>query len=75
MIKTVPSDIGSMLTPRGLAYWIMDDGYWEGKTVKLCTDGFSLDEVELLIKTLNLNFGLIATVNKRISDNKNICWR
>jgi hypothetical protein len=38
MVKIVPSNIASMLTPSGLAYWIMDDGYWDGKTIKLCTE-------------------------------------
>jgi hypothetical protein len=53
--KIVPLNIGSLLTPLGLAYWISDDGSWEKnkKYVQLCTDSFTLAEVNLLIQTLN----------------------
>jgi len=53
----------------------MDNGYWDDKTIKLCTDSFSYDEVPLRSSSLHSNFGLIATVNKRVSDNKNVCYR
>ena len=46
-----------MLTSRGLAYWIMDDGYWDGSTVRLPTGNLSLQEVELLSHILFSNFG------------------
>jgi hypothetical protein len=41
----------------------------------LCTDNFTLEEVELLILTLNNNFGLLSGKNQRIKSNKEICWR
>ena len=55
----------------------MGDGYWDtsNKTVVICTDNFTLKEVELLINVLNENFGLFSTVQKRIKENKEICWR
>jgi hypothetical protein len=39
----------------GLAYWISDDGSFDKstKTVVLCTESFTLEEVELLISVLN----------------------
>ena len=76
-IKIVPSNIGELLTPLGLAHWIMGDGYWDNhsKTVVICTDNFTLAEVELLIIVLKTKFNLTATVQRRIKSNKEICWR
>ena len=47
-IKIVPLNIGEILTPIGLAHWIMDDGYKHGNGLILATESFSLKEVELL---------------------------
>jgi hypothetical protein len=75
--KVVPLNISELLTPRGLAHWLMGDGYWDtaGKTVLICTDNFTEIEVELLIKTLKDNFDLLATKKRRIKANKEVCWR
>nr|QWC53687.1 LAGLIDADG homing endonuclease [Rhizoctonia solani] len=53
--KFIPTNIGSLLTLLGLAYWICDDGsfYKSTKTVVLCTESFIMEEVELLISVLN----------------------
>lgn len=55
----------------------MGDGFWDttSKTVVICTDNFTLKEVELLISVLNEKFGLISTVQKRTKANKEVCWR
>ena len=55
----------------------MGDGFWDttAKTLVICTDNFTLKEVELLISVLSEKFGLISTVLKRTKSNKNICWR
>ena len=55
----------------------MGDGFWDttAKTLVICTDNFTLKEVELLISVLSENFGLISTVLKRTKANKKICWR
>ena len=76
-IKIVPLDIGDVLAPIGLAHWIMGDGYWRktANTVIICTDNFTLLEVELLVSVLKDNFGLIATLKRRIKANKEVCWR
>ena len=39
----------------GLAYWICDDGSFDKSTkrVVLCTESFTMEEVELLISVLN----------------------
>lgn len=62
--KIVPENIGDLLTPLGLAYWICDDGCWDRNTVRLATDGFTLEEVNLLTKVLNDKFGLKCGVIK-----------
>ena len=76
-IKIVPLNIGDLLTTIGIAHWIMGDGYWDNssKTVLICTDNFTLSEVELLIIVLKSKFNLTATVQRRIKSNKEICWR
>lgn len=54
----------------------MGDGFWDStsKTVVICTDNFTLKEVELLISVLSEKFGLISTVQKRTQANKKVCW-
>ena len=76
-VKIVPLNIGDLLTPLGLAHWLMGDGYWNNsaKTVVLCTDNFTLSEVELLITVLKSKFNLTATTQRRMKSNKEICWR
>ena len=55
-IKIVPLNIGDLVTSLGIAHWIMGDGNWDNsaKTVVICTDTFTLAEVELLITVLKL---------------------
>ena len=76
-IKILPLNISEIFTPIGLAHWLMGDGYWDNtaKTVCICTDNFTLSEVELLIKVLETKFNLLATVQRRVKSNKEICWR
>lgn len=50
--KIVPLNINQLLTPRGLAYWIMDDGSLQNKGLHLSTYGFTFEEVNLLKSTL-----------------------
>lgn len=48
------------MTDGSIAYWICDDGSWNkvGKYVTLSTESFKLEEVELLIETLNTKYDL-----------------
>jgi hypothetical protein len=75
--KIIPLKIENYLTNIGLAYWIMDDGYFDNtsKTIIICTDDFTYTEILLLIKVLQGNFNLLATPIKRTRPNKIICWR
>ena len=64
--KIVPANIGDLLTPLGLAYWICDDGSFHKsrQSVTLCTNSFTLEEVTLLAKTLNDKWDLKCAVHK-----------
>ena len=64
-IKIVPINIGELLTPIGLAHWIMDDGYIHGNGLILATESFSLNEVELLKTVLESKFDLKVTIQNR----------
>nr|QWC53735.1 LAGLIDADG homing endonuclease [Rhizoctonia solani] len=64
--KIVPSNIGDLLTPLGLAYWLADDGSFH-KTqqfIRIYTNSFSYEEVQLLASALSDKFNLKSTVNK-----------
>lgn len=65
-VKVIPNNIGDLLTPLGLAHWIMQDGSYHkvSKGVALCTDSFTKDEVELLRSVLQEKFNLSCTIQK-----------
>ena len=65
--KVIPLNIQDLLTPRGLAHLIMGDGFFYQGIIMLCTESFTKEEQELLINALHENFGIQATMNKRIS--------
>ena len=65
-IKIIPKNIGELLTPVGLAYWLMGDGiYIKDRGVILCTDSYIKEDVELLAKVLSLQFGLSCRLHQR----------
>ncbi len=66
--KTVPPNIGALLTPIGLAVWFMDDGSTKSKESNgriLCTHAFSQTEVLLLCDVLKKKFFLEASLRKQ----------
>ena len=65
-VKIIPQNIGELLSEIGLAYWLMGDGFYRKDRggVVLCTDSYTLKEVELLVETLVNKFGL--SVSKHI---------
>jgi recombination protein RecA len=67
--KHVPHNIATLLTPRAIAYWYMDDGAlkWRGKSnaVRFCTDSFSTDEINLLKNVLETKFFLKVSLQKK----------
>lgn len=56
-VKTIPSNIRSLLTPVAVAFWIMDDGH-VNSGLTLNTQGFSIEGVNLLVARLNDNFNI-----------------
>ncbi len=65
--KVIPLNIAELLTPLGLCYWICDDGCFDktNRAVILCTESFTIEEVNLLASVLTDKFHLKCTVNKR----------
>jgi hypothetical protein len=61
--KIIPNNIADLLSEVSLAYWIKDDGSFTGSGLKLHTNAFSLEELNLLIKALDKNFSIKASVN------------
>lgn len=68
--KIIPSNIADHLTPRSLAYWIMDDGQQVKKGgVTLCTDSFNSNDVNILREALKTNFQLTTSIHKKKGKN------
>lgn len=63
-IKRVPDNIFNNLTPLALACWIMEDGIRIGKGIKLSTEVFLKEDVELLIKILFLKWDIKSSIQK-----------
>lgn len=70
-VKRVPPNIASLLTPQAFAYWYMDDGAlkWKGKSnaVRLCTDSFTTNDINLLKKVLETKYSLKVSLQKKDS--------
>ena len=76
-IKIVPSNIKNLLTPIGLAYWIMDDGSLQNKGLHLNTYGFNTEDILNLKKTLENMFGensLKCSIHKHKSGERIYIW-
>lgn len=57
-VKIVPNNIYELLTPRGLAFWIMDDGSKKGDGLHISVYAFSTTDVDKLMFTLQDKFNL-----------------
>ena len=73
-IKQVPGNIAEYLTPLALAIWIMDDGFKVGKGLKFSTNSFSYNECLILVKALNDNFNLKASVQSAGSNDQYVIY-
>ena len=68
--KRVPQNIHELLTPRGLAYWFMDDGTYSFKNRKyyrFSTHSLPLEDQEMLVQALRGNFEIHANIQKSSS--------
>jgi hypothetical protein len=63
-IKMISSEIMNYLTPMSIAFLLMDDGGWlsGSKSVRISTNKFTLQEVELLRDTFKAKFNLDCTI-------------
>ena len=68
-VKVIPRNLNTLLTSRGLAYWICDDG---GKSVHnqtiLHTRSFTKKDVEYIQTVLNKNFELRTRLEEKKQD-------
>ena len=66
--KCVPRLIRRWLTPRGLAYWFMDDGslkWQQSRAVLLNTQGYDRDDVERLAQVLTQDHALETMLRRQ----------
>jgi hypothetical protein len=62
--KVAPIDIEKYLSPIAFAHWICDDGQLvKNGGITLCTDNYTLDEVNLMIKALTNKYDLKCTIH------------
>lgn len=76
-IKIVPSNIQNLLTPIGLAYWIMDDGSIQNKGLHLNTYGYTHEDVLILKRLLENMFGdntLKCSIHKHNKGERIYVW-
>jgi len=67
--KIVPGNISELLTPRGLAFWIMDDGSKQNEGLHISVYGFTNADVDKLMFTLQDKFHLKCSIHYN-RDNK-----
>ena len=67
-VKIIPTNIAEMFSIVSLAYWIMDDGYFDSygrsKTILLCTESFTKEEC-IVLQSLLLELGIKTTLKIR----------
>jgi hypothetical protein len=74
--KIIPNNIGDYLTPRSLAFWIMDDGQRVKRGgVTLCTDSYNNDEIGILRQALKANFNLETSIHSKKGKNEAVYER
>lgn len=67
--KRVPPNIVSLLTPRALAIWFMDDGAASGAGCRIAAHSFPREDVELLRDALQERYGFHCTIQRQGK-----CW-
>lgn len=74
--KIIPSNIKDWLTPISLAHWICGDGQLVKKAgITLCTDNYTLTEVERLIISLKDIFDADCSIQNKKGKSGNIYHR
>lgn len=65
-IKKVPLNIYNLLSPAGLAYWIMGDGSRHNDGIHLSVYAYSEKECNLLISVLTIKFNLKCSLHRHV---------
>jgi len=68
--KIVPISLYDIITPRSLAYWVMDDGYKSSNGFYLCTESYTLEENETLCFILKNKFSLECSIHKHTNGHR-----
>ena len=63
--KVIPNNIEELLTPLALAIWIMDYGTFKSPGLRIATNCFTKQEVELLVKALENKFNIKSSLQKK----------
>lgn len=61
-IKVIKPSIYNDITPILLAHWILGDDTYNGITLLLCTDCYSIKEIVLLINVLIIKYDIHCTI-------------
>ena len=64
-IKIIPTNVFELLSPIGLAFWLMDDGNKTSKGIHLNSNAFSDQDLNLLLEVLRVKFGLKCSLHSR----------
>ena len=62
--KVIPNNIAELLTPLALAVWIMDDGGLKSTSLRIATNSFTKQEVEILKQALATKFNIESSLHK-----------
>jgi hypothetical protein len=74
--KVIPNNISDLLTPRSLAFWIMDDGQQVKRGgVTLCTDSFTSSEINIIREALKNTLNLTTSIHTKKGKNNAIYER
>ena len=71
--KVINEKIFNYFSPLSLAIWIMDDGCWTGNGLRIATNSYSYQELEMIKIYLEKKYNLISTIQKiwtKVSVNK-----
>jgi ubiquinol-cytochrome c reductase cytochrome b subunit len=63
--KVIPSEnsLYNLLTPLALAIWIQDDGTWNNSGLRIATNCFKLNEIEILKHVLAKKFKIKSSIH------------
>lgn len=70
--KTIPNEkyFYDLLTPLALAIWIQDDGTWHNSSIRIATNNFKLNEIEILQNILSKKFKIKSSIHHLSKSNQ-----